>query len=157
MKSTARGFTLVEVLIALTVLSLGLLGAAAALLDSLRAQRQSLQRMAAAQLVRDVSERIRANPAAARYDTAAAAAGVVEFSCRTTGCDSEQLVAADLAHFAQAADALLPQGSSAIVEYAPAIGAATLDRFVISLRWQDPRAENSETVTLQMLAMPVAG
>ena len=156
MKSAARGFTLVEVLIALTVLSLGLLGAAASLLESMHAQTQSLRRMAAAQLLRDMSERIRANPAGARYDTGGAAAQTIEIPCGAVGCDSAQLAAADLAHFAQTARALLPQASSTI-EYAPAIGAVTLDRFVISLRWQDPRADDGESVSLQMLAAPVAG
>jgi type IV pilus assembly protein PilV len=157
MKSAARGFTLVEVLIALTVLSLGLLGAAASLLESMHAQTRSLRRMAAGQLLRDMSERIRANPAgAARYDTGPTAGGAVESACGPLGCDSAQLAAADLAHFAQTARVLLPQGSSTI-EYAPATGAVTLDRFVISLRWQDPRVDDVETVSLQMLAAPVAG
>jgi type IV pilus assembly protein PilV len=156
MKTAARGFTLIEALIALTVLSLGLLGAAATLLDSLRAQSQSLRRVAATHLLRDMAERIRANPtAAARYATATNAA--VESSCEAAGCDGAQLAAVDLAHFAQAAGAILPRGSSATLEFAPATGAVTLDHFVISLRWQDPRTDDVETVTLRMLAAPVAG
>jgi type IV pilus assembly protein PilV len=157
-KAAARGFTLVETLIALTVLSVGLLGAAATLLDSMHVQSQSLRRAAATDLLRDMSERIRANPAAAaRYATAAAVAPPGQSSCEAAACDSTRLAAADLAHFTQAADALLPRGNAAIVEFAPATGADTLGVFVISLRWQDPRSDDAETVTLRMLTAPVAG
>ena len=154
--SRARGFTLIEALVALTVLSLGLLGAAAMLLDSMRAQGGSLRRVAAINLLRDTAERIRANSAgAARYATARAAAAAAP--CDAAGCDAEQLAAADLAHFAAAADAALPAENRATIEFAPATGPAALDHFVISLRWQDPRADDGETVTLQVLAPPVAG
>ena len=156
LKSPARGFTLIEALIALVVLSLGLLGAAAMLLESLRAQGQSLRRVAATTLLRDLAERIRANPAAAaRYTTSSA--GAAEPGCDAPGCDAAQLAAADLAHFAAGAHAALPGESLATVEFAPATGPAALNHFVISLRWQDPRADDAESVTLLVLALPVAG
>ena len=156
--AAARGFTLVEALIALTVLSLGLLGAAATLLDSMQLQSQSLRQIAAVDLARDMSERIRANPGAApNYATASETIPATSDPCDTPGCDAGQLAAADLAHFAQAADALLPRGGSATVEFAPATGAVPLDLFVISLRWQDPRSDDAQTVTLRMLTAPVAG
>jgi len=156
MKSAARGFTLVEALIALAVLSLGLLGAAAMLLASMSAQGDSLRRVVATNLLRDMSERIRANPAAAaHYAVTRAEAGAPP--CDGAGCDAARLAAADLAHFADAAHATLPGESLAAIEFAPATGPDALDHFVISLRWQDPRADDAETITLHMLAMPVAG
>jgi type IV pilus assembly protein PilV len=152
----ARGFSLIEALIALAVLSLGLLGAAAMLLDSLRAQGGSLRRVAATQLLREMAERIRANPAAAAvYATPRADGGGPP--CDAAGCDVTQLAAADLAHFANVARTFLPGESLASIEFAPATGPAALDHFVISLRWLDPRADDAETVTLQVLASPVAG
>ncbi|MEO8063340.1 MAG: type IV pilus modification protein PilV [Pseudomonadota bacterium] len=154
MKSRAHGFTLIEALIALAVLSLGLLGAAAMLLESMHAQGDSLRRGVATNLLRDMAERIRANAAgAAHYATSHAEAGASPCDV----CDSAQLAAADLAHFAAAAHAALPGESLAAIEFAPATGAAALNHFVISLRWQDPRADDAETVTLQVLALPVAG
>jgi type IV pilus assembly protein PilV len=69
-KRPARGFTLVEALIALVVLSIGLLGAGGMLLGSLRSQSDAMHEMAAAQLVQDIAQRIRANPQArAAYDS----------------------------------------------------------------------------------------
>jgi type IV pilus assembly protein PilV len=152
----AGGFTLVEALIALAVLSVGLLGSAVLLLESLRAQADTLRRVVAANVLLDMAERIRANPAAGPlYGTASAQPGAP--ACAASGCDIAQLAAADLSHFAQGARATLPGVSIAAIEFAPAIGPAAPHRYLISLRWQDPRADEDESVTLQMLASPVAG
>ena len=154
-KSRAHGFTLIESLIALAVLSVGLLGAAVMLLESLRTQSDSLRWAAAANLLRDMADRIRANSGAgASYG--AQPSGAAD-ACDSSGCNVSQLAAADLARFEQRAHAMLPGEISAAVEFAPATGPATLDRFVITLRWRDPRAEADTAVMLQMLAPPVAG
>jgi len=141
LKARSRGFTLVEVLITLAVLSVGLLGSAVLLLDSLRIQSASLRRVAAANLLRDMTDRVRAD----------------SIVCVAPRCDVAQVVAAERARFAQAARAVLPGDSRANIEFAPAIGPAALDRFVLSLRWRDPRADEDDIVTLQLLAAPVAG
>jgi type IV pilus assembly protein PilV len=57
----AQGFTLVEVLIALIVLSIGLLGIAALYVETLRANRTALFRTDAVTLASDLADRIRAN------------------------------------------------------------------------------------------------
>jgi type IV pilus modification protein PilV len=156
----ARGFSMLEALLALAVLSVGLLGAAAMLLDSLRIQGSALHRLGATQLVRDMADRIRANPRArSYYDTRAAAPGT---DCdEPGGCNAMQLAAIDRNHFASSARALFaPQDFTASVEFAPAIGPAALDRYVISLRWRDSRedADDTDIVALQVLAQsPVAG
>ena len=69
MNTRAHGFTLVESLIALLLLSLGLLGAGVMLLESLRAHADALREVTATHLVRDMAERIRANarPRALRH------------------------------------------------------------------------------------------
>ena len=152
----AHGFTLIEALIALAVLSVGLLGSAVLLLESLRAQADSLRRVAATNVLLDMAERIRANPAGGPlYGAANAQPGAP--ACAAAGCDIAQLAAADLAHFALSARAALPGVSIAAIEFAPAIGPAAPRRYLLSLRWQDPRADEDESVTLQVLASPVAG
>ena len=59
-----RGFSLVEVLVALIVLSVGMLGIASLYVDSLRAGRTALLRTQAVFLATDMADRIRANPTA---------------------------------------------------------------------------------------------
>jgi len=65
-----QGFTLLEVLIALLILSIGLLGLAALQTTSLRSNQMASMRTTATQLAYDISDRMRANPtgvAAAEY------------------------------------------------------------------------------------------
>lgn len=57
----SRGFTLVEVLVALVVLSIGLLGVAALQLTSLRSNHGSAMRSQATFLAYDIIDRMRAN------------------------------------------------------------------------------------------------
>jgi len=151
---------MLEILVALAVFSLGLLGAAAMLLDSLRSHAAALHRLGATQVARDMADRIRANPRGrTHYDTRSPAAGIED--CLEAGCDTAQLAAADRAHFAGAARALFANlDFTAQVEFEPAIGPATPDRYVISLRWRDSRdaADDNDAVALQVLAQsPVAG
>jgi type IV pilus assembly protein PilV len=157
----ARGFSMLEVLLALAVLTVGLLGAAAMLLDSLGTHGGALHRVAATQLARDMADRIRANPGArALYDTRSAAPVAVDCA-EPAGCEAMQLAASDRAHFASAARMLFAhQDFSASVEFAPAIGPVAPDRYVISLRWRETldAAGDTDAVVLQVLAQsPVAG
>jgi type IV pilus assembly protein PilV len=160
-RSLKRGFSLIESMVALTVLSVGLLGAAAMLLDSLRIHSGALQRLAATQLVRDMADRIRANAQGrAHYDTRSAAPGPV--SCvDAPGCDVAQVARQDRSHFVAAAASLFARHEFiASVSFEPATGPAATDRYLIVLRWQDARAApgDLQSVALQVLAQPpVAG
>jgi type IV pilus modification protein PilV len=155
----SRGFSLVEALVALAVLSVGLLGAAALLLGGLRDQSLALRHGAVNALLADMAARIRANVAAgAAYDTASARSA--EAVCdEGSPCDAPTLAALDLARFESAAAALLPvQRPRPHVSYEPAIGPAAPSRFVISLGWDDPREPGAtDERTLILLAQPVAG
>ena len=148
-------------MVALAVLSVGLLGAAGMLLDSLRIHSGALRRLAAAQLVRDIADRIRANAAGRdHYDTRTAAGSLVACA-EPAGCDAAQVAAADRSRFVGAATALFaPHDFSATVEFVPATGPAAPERYVIVLRWRDSRdaVGEGESVALQVLAQPpVAG
>jgi type IV pilus assembly protein PilV len=62
----ARGFSLIEVLVAVVVLSIGLLGLAALQVSGLRVGQSSFYRAQAAQLATDMADRLRANAGEAR-------------------------------------------------------------------------------------------
>ena len=60
---TATGFTLVEVLVALAVLAIGLLGTAALAVDTVQTQNRAALRAQAQRLSADLAERLRSNRA----------------------------------------------------------------------------------------------
>jgi type IV pilus assembly protein PilV len=153
-----QGFTLVEALIALVLLSMGLLGACAMLLGSLRSHADALREIAAAQLLRDMADRIRANPrAGAGYDTREAVP--LAAACDPASpCAPRELAAADLAHFFESAQRLLPGPETvASLQFEPAIGPAAADRYAITLSWRGPRDDELRVVATSLLAPPVAG
>jgi type IV pilus modification protein PilV len=121
-KRRQSGFTLIETLVALVVLSVGLLGAVALLMSGLRDHSESRREASAVGLLGDVADRLRANVAACAAIVTAPA------------CETASLVALELARFEQSAAALYPGGdATAAIEFAPATGAAP-DRYVITLR-----------------------
>jgi len=155
MIARARGFTLVELLVALTLLSLGLLGAWTLLISSLRGQLDARHHATATGMARDMAERIRANPSAGPL-YASEGLDVDAMTCDSPAvCDNAQRAAADLAHFIRSARTQLPANATATIEFEPATGPAAADRYVISLHWQGSRDEAA--VRLQLLAPPVAG
>jgi type IV pilus modification protein PilV len=155
----ARGFSLVESLVGLVLLSLGLLGAWAMLLTALHSHGEALRRATASQLLRDMADRIRANPTArVLYDTRAAAPAVVDCELAAP-CDPAQIAAADRAHFTAAALSRFPaDGLTSRIEYEPATGPTDTDRYQLALVWRGPRDPGPiNVVTLVLLARPVAG
>jgi type IV pilus modification protein PilV len=159
MKHRAQGFTLVESLIGLLLLSLGLLGAWAMLLGALQSHGDARYRASATNLLRDMADRIRANPAArVRYDTRAGSLEVMDCAAASP-CEPAAIAAADLAYFNATARALLPPMDLVTrIEFEPALGPAATDRYAIAVEWRGPRDSGaSNIVTLQLLAEPVAG
>jgi len=130
-----HGFSLVESLVGLVLLSLGMLGAGAMLLGSLQAHAAALRETTALTLAQDMVGRLRANLLAGLEDP----------------------VAPDLGSFAAAVRARLPGPGVAVIEYEPAIGPAAADRYDISVRWRAPRDDSDRVVVLSLLAAPVAG
>ncbi|MFQ5610104.1 MAG: type IV pilus modification protein PilV, partial [Woeseiaceae bacterium] len=91
----SKGFSLVEVLIALIVMSVGMLGIASLYVQSMQAGRTSLFRHNAVTLAGDIADRIRANPlAVAAYATPDGA----DNSCIAMGitCNAPQMAMHDI-------------------------------------------------------------
>ena len=103
-----HGFSLVEVLIALIIMSVGMLGIATLFVQSMQAGRTSMFRHHAVTLAGDVADRIRANPRA-RGEYALAGAN--------NNCVAAGVVCADVgvAAVAVAAAAKLPVAAGAVV------------------------------------------
>jgi type IV pilus assembly protein PilV len=122
----ASGFTLVEVLVALIVLSIGMLGIAALYLESLRASRQALVRTQAVTLASDIADRIRAN----RAPTNA-------YDCGGT-CDAGEgvgLAITELNAWRTTVAAQLPGGTTSITYAAAAANAPNI--YVVTVSWTE--------------------
>ena len=108
-----RGFSLVEVLIALVIMSVGMLGIAGLYVHSMQAGRTSLFRHHAVTLAGDVADRIRSNP---RAGVVYAGTGA-DFNCVSgvADCDEATMAQHDIFLWQAQADDSLPAGDVAVV------------------------------------------
>lgn len=145
------GFTLVEVLVALVVLAVGMLGMAVLLLEGLRASRIALEHTQAVNLAADMAERMRANRAAARaYDTAEGTPDpLLDAACEDAAgpCAPEAMAGNDLRRWLDAVAATLPDGRGEI-EVGPV--AATALRGTVTVRWAPDAAAGPATYVLEV-------
>ena len=141
-----RGFTLIEVLVALVVLSVGMLGIAALYVEGLRAGRTAVYRSQAVNLAADMMDRIRANPRArADYELAGAVFGCVNGNA---DCTSTELAQEDIAMWQAELANQLPPGSAANIVYTPG---APADTYTITISWPEAGYDENLTYTLSAL------
>jgi type IV pilus assembly protein PilV len=143
------GFTMVEVLVALVVLAIGLLGIAALYLNSLQAGRTAIYRTQAINLAADLADRIRANRTAqAAYGTLFADAEAAVANCDLTGgCIDTDLASTDLARWKGTLAQLLPNGQGQVVVTLPvAVGEPT--NYVVTVQWAE--VGEAQPVTFQI-------
>lgn len=144
-----RGSSLLEVLIALLVLSLGLLGLARMQLENMRQTGNAAYRSQAALLAYDIVDRMRANPGAARggaYDIGLGSSPGGGGDCRGAGvdCDSGSMADFDLGQWKNTLADLLPQGDGA-VSYDGAL-------FTVVIQWSESRQEGDPPTEFQTMA-----
>lgn len=155
-----RGFTLVEALISVLIMSIGLLGVAALQTRSLGSTNTASKRSQAVLLAGDLADRMRANRLAAdltaanNYTNIAAA----DNSCRAVhfdhthnpgACTPAQLAADDLADWNARLAAILPSGTGVVCQDGTpndgAVGAAACDgagnAYAIKIFWTE-KADN---------------
>jgi len=103
-----RGFSMVEVLVALVVLGVGMLGIASLYVVTLRSSGSAISRMQAVNLASDLGDRIRANRMG--RDAYAGAAAESGDACvgSTAACTPAQMAAHDLFVWQQQIAAALP-------------------------------------------------
>ena len=129
---------MVEVLVALVVLTIGLLGIAALYLNSLQSGRTAIYRTQAVNLAADLADRIRANRTAqAAYGTLFADAEVEVAGCFTTGgCIDTDLASSDLSRWKGTLAQLLPNGQGQVVVALP-LAAGEPANYVVTVRWAE--------------------
>lgn len=142
----AKGFSLLEVLISVAILSIGLLGLAGLQATTLRHNHSAYLRSQANLLVYDIVDRMRANRSIAlngNYNLALDAdPATPEKDCTKAECEAAELAAYDLNNWIQNLAAALPAGDGEISQPA----AATPGAITVTVQWDETwtRAENVE-------------
>lgn len=125
------GFTLIEVLVAVLILSIGLLGLAGLMASSIRNNQSAYQRTQATWLAYDIVDRMRANRAAAlagNYNTAMGAPA----ACAANPVLAGTMAAQDVTDWKNQLACALPTGDGAV--------AVQANRTVtVTVRWNDSR------------------
>ena len=145
--SKVRGFTLIEVLIALIIMSVGMLGIAGLYVHSMQAGRTSVLRHNAVTLAGDITDRIRANP---RAGAAYALAGANN-NCVNGGvdCTIGEMAANDIFLWDQQAAATLPNGQVNVVFN----NGVVPPEYTITITWTEPGEVLNYTVTIPVLGI----
>ena len=141
------GFTLVEVLIALIILSVGMLGIAGLYVHSMQAGRTSIFRHHAVTLAGDVADRIRANPrAGADYSQAGA-----NNNCVNGGidCTPAQMAGNDIDLWEQQAEDTLPNGT-VTVDFDNGVLPPT---YQITVAWDEPGENMTYIINIPVLGI----
>lgn len=139
---TSTGFSLVEVLIALIIMSVGMLGIAGLYVQSMQAGRTSMLRHHAVNLASDIADRIRANPTAGAAYIASTGA---DNNCvaQGTDCSVAQMAAHDILLWqAQAAEFLPAMGDGTQQVIVAYDAAASPPTYTITVRWDEPTPNN---------------
>lgn len=157
------GFTLLEVLVALLILSIGLLGLAALQTVSLQFNTGSYARTQATLVAYEIIERMRANPTATKaglYDvptTAVAAAKKGDMtSCLGAACDSSNMAKYDLGQWYRRMVVLLPDSGGqdptklATIERDTTPTSPTFNSVTITIKWRENEVDKQQKWIVQL-------
>jgi type IV pilus assembly protein PilV len=154
-----QGFTLVEFLVAIVILSVGLLGMAGLQLSSLRNDSKSYMRTQAAILAADLADKVRANPGVS-YEGLSASSYP---GCNSiSGCSPATMAGNDLAEWQQIMTAELDTGTGLIcLDSTPNDGVDTSSpacdgngtTMAIKIWWVDVPVDGGNTPLLERYVM----
>ena len=138
-----QGFSLIEVLITLVIMSVGMLGIAGLYVQSMQAGRTSMFRHHAVTLAGDVADRIRANPTAGLAYTAPVG---VNNNCVLGGadCNPGQMAGNDILLWKAQAQDSLPGGDVTIVFN----NLVLPPTYQITISWNEPGEVPTYVITI---------
>lgn len=127
-----EGFSLIEILITMLIMSVGLLGIAGIIVTNLKNNHSAQSRGAATVLVNDIVDRMRANRIVA--EPAGAVASPYVMALGVTPADDGSVVKGDLHAWALAVEQVMPKGKAGVAYD------VTSRNFTITVEWDDSRA-----------------
>jgi len=148
------GAGMVEVLVAVVVLSIGMLGTATLYVNALQAKTTALSRMQAINLAADMADRVRANRTAGNSyaiaeSTAAAvpAKNCIQTTAAAVNCTPAEMAAADLFAWSSQVTNTLPGTVARSIAVNAAANPVT---YVITLKWSEPSSSTQLSYSLQV-------
>jgi len=125
------GFSLIEVLMSMLVMSIGLLGVLGLFLNGIKTTDAAYLHSQAVVLAYDMADRIRANPSVLdNYSLVLDTTMIVPGNdCFAQACSTLQLAEADLYDWKNQIDAALPESDASVVTVAP--------NTTITVTWED--------------------
>lgn len=153
-RRTTGGVGMVEVLVALVVLSVGMLGIAGLYVSTLRASNGAIYRTLAVNLAGDMADRIRSNPRAGEaYEGDAEDNGCADTNADDADdCTRSAMAADDLFRWRQEIAAALPDdGDDDTLQGTVTVeGGPLLRTYTIQVNWVEPSEPAGLTYTLRM-------
>lgn len=144
-----NGYTLFEVMIAVLIVSGGMIALGSLMLNSLRYSKESSNRFVATQQLYEMADRMRANHKGVSSGYYDAATGIpTANSCRTSPCTISNLASFDINEWNTKNSRVLPKGAGEIQKNG--------DSFLIMVSWQENERGNPTPVTknITMRIMP---
>lgn len=152
-KPAQQGFTLIEVLVALLIMSVGMLGVAGMQTRGLQSGGLATHRLQVVMKVQEIAERIRINSAAVdSYVTTATAYGTNNKCFNATVCTEAQMVAYDIYLWKQDLLSILPNdsGTTAVIAVDNDTPATTLATITITISWKSMAGQQTYSTSFQV-------
>ncbi|HZF14392.1 MAG TPA: type IV pilus modification protein PilV [Steroidobacteraceae bacterium] len=148
----ARGFSIVEAMVALIVMSVGMLGIAGLYVSSLKAGRTAILRTQAVNFASDIADRIRANRTGKNaYDTTlyAPCTGAPGAGATAAETAARNLAATDVCTWRNAVQASLPQANISCA-FTAGVPAGMPNNYVVTVTWREPGEAANFTYQLRI-------
>jgi type IV pilus assembly protein PilV len=139
-----NGFTLIEVMVAVVIFSIGLLGVAGLQTSGLKTTHQSYQRTVAITAARDMADRMRANITGVRSNAYNFSTAPSDPGCVSAACTAANIANHDASQWYASLTASLPSPSASSVSCTDInAGTPALDQgsaCIITVRWDSERS-----------------
>ena len=137
-KNTQAGFTLLEVLIALIILAVGLLGMASLTVHSMQSNQSAYMRSQASVLAYDIAERIRTNHEGATTTTTYTATSATAPAC-SGGCSPAEQAQLDVAQWRAELASTMPGATATITRSSTG---TDIFAYQVTISWTDAGASD---------------